>query len=260
VSTLAIDVLRSCLVGVDELFGKLAMPSWREQTRSILGLDDAVRMADAYKLMSRGGAPGTFHDLTISNFNRHPVTEQQEPWVNELLTTFQAIAATAADAVVLGGAHARLPMRPSDAARHLPGFPGIALDRIDRLRVIVYAMECVTCEALYLLDTAVASAAAKRWAVTRAPSMVAAGKSSQLVEMALSAADHGDTARALAAVQPAADSMGLSTVRIPYNRPRGEPNDRCGVCGADTWRPVPLRLVDRPLRLVPLSHDVVLGS
>jgi hypothetical protein len=260
VSTLAIDVLRSCLVGVDDLFGKLAMPSWRGQTRSILGLDDAVRMARAYKLMSHGGAPGTFHDLTISDFNRHPVTEQQEPWVNELLTTFQAMAAIAADAIVLGGAHASFSMPPSDAARHLPGFPGIALDRIDRLRVTVYAVECVTCATRYLLDTAVAWAAAKRWAVTHAPSMVAAGQSTKLVDMALSATDHGDTARALAAIQPAADRLGLSTVRLPYNRPGGEPNDRCRVCGADTWRPVPLQLVERPMRLVPLSHDPVPGS
>jgi hypothetical protein len=259
VAPLAVDLLRSCLVGVDELFGKLAMPSWREQARSILDLDDAVRMAAAYRLMSQGSAPGTFHDLTISDFNRHPVSEQQEPWVNELLTTFQAIAAKAADAVLLDGAHARLPVQPSEVARHMPGFPGIALERIDRLRMTVYAMECMTCETDYLVDTAIAWAAAKRWAVTRAPSMVAAGKSTKLVEMALNATDHRETARALAAIQPAADRLGLSTVRLPYNRPGGGPNDRCRACGADTWRPVPLQLVERPMRLVPLSQDSVLG-
>ncbi len=54
------------------------------------------------------------------------------------------------------------------------------------------------------------------------------------------------------AVQPAADALGLVTVRRPYNRPGGQPDDRCRVCGTDTWRAGPLQLQGDPVRFLPL--------
>ena len=122
----------------------------------------------------------------------------------------------------------------------------------DRTDVIVYALRCTTCETRFLLDTAVAQAAARRWSLEVAPPRVAAERSAELVATAFDAEHDAEASGAMEAVRPAADALGLSAIRLPYNRPRGEPDDRCTVCGADTWKPVPLRLLEDPIRLVPV--------
>lgn len=243
-------ILRSCLVGLDELFGRVKIAGWQGDVRRVLASADPRAMGTAYERMSGGSASGTFHDLIISELNRHPVSERQEPWINELLTTFQAMAEVAMRAIVLDGATASLPVSPSVAARRIPGMGGVGLDRIDRRQVTVYALDCRACGSRYLLNTAVDDAAAKRWAVAIAPSFVAANRCQELVGRALEAGKDPDTRRAIAEVRPVADALGLPTIRLPYNRPGGGPNDRCAVCGADQWWPVALRLVENPLRFV----------
>jgi hypothetical protein len=64
--------------------------------------------------------------------------------------------------------------------------------------------------------------------------------------------DHDpDAQQAVEEVKPAAEHLGLPEIRLPYNRPDRQPNDRCPVCGADTWKLVMLRLAEDPIRLVP---------
>jgi hypothetical protein len=82
--------------------------------------------------------------------------------------------------------------------------------------------------------------------------MIAANRSAQVVAAAFDP-DHDPVAqRAVEEVRPAAEQLGLSEIRLPYNRPDHQPDDRCPVCGADTWKPVMLRLSEDPLRLVPI--------
>ena len=125
-------------------------------------------MAAGYQLMSQGSAPGTFYDLIISGINGHPVTEAQEPWVNQLLTTFQAVAAVACRGDRRRGPAAGMPVPSGVAARRYPWHPDRAAD-LDRARVIVYSVVCTTCGSRFLLDTAVAEAAAfdGHWASPR---------------------------------------------------------------------------------------------
>lgn len=228
----ASTILHSCLVGLDQLFGRVAIEAWQNEVRRVLELHDPAAIAEGYRRMSRGSAPGTFHDLIISEFNRHPVTEQQEPWVNELLTTFQAMASASARAIAGGGPDAKLPVTPSEAARQTPGFDGVAPELTDRRHVRVHAVDCQTCGSRFLLDTAVAEAAAKRWAVLTAPSMVAANRSTVLASIALDPASDALARRAIAEIRPAADRLDLLTIRMPYNRPAHQPDDRCPVCFA----------------------------
>lgn len=250
---LAADLLHSSLVGMDALFGRVRIGFWQEQARLLLELRDPEAMAAGYRRMSAGSAPGTLHDLIISELNRHPITEQQEPWVNDLLTTFQTIAGVAADAIARSGAKARIPVSLAEAARRYPWQQEVKPDLPNRDdNVHTYAFDCTTCGSRFLLDTAVASAASQRWAVRFAPQAIAANRSTELVSVAFDP-DHDQKAqRAVQEVRPAADQLGLPEIRMPYNRPGHQPDDRCGVCGADTWKPVPLRLTGDPLRLVPM--------
>jgi hypothetical protein len=50
-------------------------------------------------------------------------------------------------------------------------------------------------------------------------------------------------------VAPAFARLELPIIRLPYNLPHGAPNDRCQVCGADSWTTVSWRVLDDPLRL-----------
>jgi hypothetical protein len=248
----AADLLHSSLVGMVDLFGRVEIDFWQEQARLVLELRDPEAMAAGYRRMSQGSAPGTLHDLIVSAYNHHPITEQLEPWVNELLTTFETLAGVAAGAIARGDAKARIPMSLAEAARRYPWQRELEPHAPSRDDVHVYAFDCTTCGSRFLQDIAVASAAAKRWAVRHAPQMIAANRSAQVVAAAFDP-DHDPVAqRAVEEVRPAAEQLGLSEIRLPYNRPDHQPDDRCPVCGADTWKPVMLRLSEDPLRLVPV--------
>ena len=248
----AADLLRSSLVGLDALFGRVEIAAWQERARLVLELRDPESMATGYRLVSRGSAPGTFHDLIISEFNRHPITEQQEPWVNELLTTLQAIAGVAADAIAEGHAQATIPMSLAEAARRYPWQQDADPGASRRDDVHTYAFDCATCGSRFLLGTAVASVAARHWAVRIAPAMIAADRATDLVTAAFDPDHDHDAQRATEEVRPAAEQLGLPEIRLPYDRPDLQPNDRCPVCGADTWKLVMLRFTEDPLRLVPM--------
>jgi hypothetical protein len=249
---LAADLLHSSLVGMDALFGRVKIGFWQEQARLLLELRDPEAMAAGYRQMSAGSAPGTLHDLIISEYNRHPITEQQEPWVNDLLTTFQTIAGVAANEIAKRGAKAKIPMSLADAARRYPWQDEVRPNLPNRDNVHTYALDCITCGSRFLLNTAVASAASQRWAVRFAPQVIAANRSTELVSAAFDPDHDAEAQHAVQEVRPAADELGLPEIRMPYNRPGHEPDDRCGVCGADTWKPVPLRLTEDPVRLVPM--------
>ncbi len=208
-------------------------------------------MASGYGLMSEGSAPGTFYDLIISRSNGHAVTEVQEPWVNQLLTTFQAVAVAATE-VIAGQGPATSSVSSTIAARRYPWHTGTGPGAADRSRVIVYSVSCTTCGSRYLLDTAVSEAAARRWSLSIAPPMIEEDMSPDLVTAALDPDHDAGVRQAVAAVRPAADALGLVAVRRPYNRPGGQADDRCRVCGADTWVAGPLLLHEDPTRFVPL--------
>jgi hypothetical protein len=249
----AAGLLRSSLVGMVGLFDGVDIDWWRGLTRRVLDLGDPDVMAVGYKMMSQGSAPGTFYDLFITRSNGHHVSEVQEPWVNQLLTTFQAMAAVATEAIATHGPAATMPGTPTVAARRYPWHTGASPGDADRTRVMVYSVICSTCGSRFLLDTAVAEAAARRWSLRIAPSMVADQRSLELVSVALAPDDDAGARDAVEEVRPAADALGLVTVRLPYNRPAGQPDDRCPVCGADTWLAGPLLLRDDPLGFIPLS-------
>ena len=84
---LAIDLLRSVLEGLDLLFAGAEILHWRDRVRAALDQPGAAETADAYLRLSGGSASERSTTLTISLFNGHPVTEAQEPWINELLNT-----------------------------------------------------------------------------------------------------------------------------------------------------------------------------
>lgn len=81
--------------------------------------------------------------------------------------------------------------------------------------------------------------------------MIAAGRSADAVAVAFAAERDPGAQRVVEAIRPAAERLGLPAIRLPYNRPAGEPDDRCGICGGDTWKPVPLSLADDPVRFIP---------
>lgn len=236
---------------MDALFGRVEIGSWQERARLVLELGEPEAMAAGYQRMSQGSAPGTLHDLIISEFNHHPIAEQQEPWANELLTTFETLAGVAADAIAKDGAEARIPMSLDEAARRYPWQRDVD-PHLTRDEVHTYGVDCITCGSRFLLHTAVASAAAQRWAVRHAPALIAANRSVELVAAAFDADHDPEAQRAVEEVRPAAEQLDLSEIRLPYNRPDHQPDDRCRVCGADTWKPVVLRLTEEPLRLVPV--------
>ena len=64
---------------MEALFDRVAIDFWRDRAGLVLALGDPAELAVGYRLMSQGSAPGTLHDLIISERNKHPVTEQQEP-------------------------------------------------------------------------------------------------------------------------------------------------------------------------------------
>ncbi len=250
---LAVDLLRSSLVGMEALFDRLDLEWWLVNTRKVLDLPAPAEMAIGYRLMSQGSAPGTFYDLLITRSSGHHVTEGQEPWVNHLLLTFQALAAVASQAIARQGPAAAMPVPTTVAARRYPWHTDTDPGTADRSRVIVYSVICTTCGSGFLLDTAVAEAAACRWSLSIAPPMIEDDLSSDLVAAALDP-DHDAAARyAVEEVQPAVDALDLVAIRRPYNRPSGQVDDRCRVCGADTWRSGPLLLQEDPIRFVPLS-------
>jgi hypothetical protein len=82
--------------------------------------------------------------------------------------------------------------------------------------------------------------------------LIAANRASELVAAAFDPDHDPEAQRAVEEVRPAAEELRLRAIRMPYNRPDHQPDDRCPVCGADTWNPVPLRLSEDPLRLVPM--------
>jgi hypothetical protein len=245
----AIDLLRSVLEGLDHLFAKAQIPGWRDRVRAALDAADAATVAGAYLNISQGSAPGTFHDLIISRLNRHALTERQEPWVNELLTTFQSIGLLAARAISDGDAEARLSGSVEEAAAQHPELEG---DVPARTRILVTGMRCTTCDTRFALDDAAESAAAIRWSLFTAPARIATGRSPGLVTAAFDPDGDPATKAEVAEVRPAIDGLKLAAIRRPYNRPGGAPDDRCPVCGAGTWVPIRWQLDGDPLRLVPL--------
>ena len=64
---------------------------------------------------------------------------------------------------------------------------------------------------------------------------------------------HDETRIELETVLPAFERLRLPVIRLPYNRPRGEPDDRCTTCGADTWGTTNWDFFDHPPRLEPLA-------
>ncbi len=247
---LAIDLLRSVLEGLNQLFAEAEIVHWRDRVRAALDAPDAASTADAYLSLSGGSAAGTFHDLIISLFNRHAVTERQEPWINELLTTFQSIGLQAARAISDGGPSAMLPTGVEEAAARHAHIEG---DVPPRTRIHVTGMRCTTCDSRFMLDSAIDWAAATRWSLFTAPARIATGRSASLVTAAFDP-DADPAARAeVAGVRPAIDELKLPAIRLPYNRPDRGPNDHCTVCGADTWVPIRWQLDGDPPKLVPLQ-------
>ena len=121
---LAGELLCSSLVGLEALFERVGIDLWRGAARRLLDLHDPEAMAAGYQRMSQGSAPGTFYDLIISCINGHAVTEAQEPWVNQLLTTFQAVAAVASRAIAGEGPSAGMPVPSRGRRAALPMAPG----------------------------------------------------------------------------------------------------------------------------------------
>ncbi len=247
---LAIDLLRSVLEGLELLFGQAGIVGWRDRVRSVREQPDAGSTAKAYSAMAGGSAAGTFHDLIISLFNGHQVTERQEPWINEMLSTFQSIGVLAARAVKDGGASARSPMSAAEAAAL---HPWSQTDAPPRTRIHVSGMRCTTCDGRFLLDTTLDSGAAKRWSLFTAPRRIASMRSASLVAAAFSPETDPATRASITDVRPAVQKLKLPEIRLPYNRPDRGPTDRCPVCGAETWTPINWRLEGDPPALVPFA-------
>jgi len=247
---LAIDLLRSVLAGLELIFSGVGILPWRDRMRAALDEPDAAATADAYLRLSAGSASGTFHDLTISLFNRHSVTEDQEPWINELLTTFQSIGLLAARTVSEGGAAAALGITVEEAAASHPHIEG---DVPPRTRIHVAGMHCTTCDSRFMLDSSTDWSAARRWSLSAAPARIASGRSASLVAAAFSPGADPATRASVADVRPAIHRLKLPEIRLPYNRSDRGPTDRCPVCGAETWTPIYWQLEGDPPALVPLS-------
>ena len=248
----AAAVLRSTLEGLDELFTRTSVAGWPGSIRAVAAIGPPSDQARAYELMSKGSAPGTFHDLIISERNRHAVTELQEPYVNELLDTFQSLGIAAARAITRDGSDAALSEPAADAAARY-AFTAADQPGPSRRRIIVTGLRCETCSTVYQLDTAAHQVAGRRWALTIAPAWIEGDRARDLVATAMDPVAHDETRIELEAVLPAFERLGLPIIRLPYNRPRGEPDDRCHTCGADTWGTTNWDLLDEPLRLEPFA-------
>jgi hypothetical protein len=247
----AASLLESVVDSLDELFTRTGVAVWAEMVRQARAVSTPTDTARAYERMSQGSAPGTFHDLIISTRNGHAITEIQEPYVNELLATLQSLGRSAAHAVVVDGADARLPDGILDAAARDVFMP---LDSPPRRReIMVTLMRCAVCGTTYQLDVGPHYVAARRWALTTAPAWIADSRARDAVAAAMEPMDHEETRRELEAVRPAFDRLGLEAIRLPYNRPDRGQNDRCGTCGADNWLTTHMQFLDSPPRLEPLQ-------
>jgi hypothetical protein len=244
----AADLLRSVLDGLDELFARTGIGFWGEQVRKVAAFESPTMMARAYTSMTQGSAPGTFHDLIISVRNHHPITPAQEPFVNELLTTFESVGLASMNAITADGDEAALEQSTAAVAgEHWLRWQGH--DVASRWRKIVTGVRCRTCDSRYLLDDAPDSLAALLWSLTTAPAWIDAGRSRQLVDAAMDPTGDPDTRAQLDAVRPAFEALGLPFIPLPYNRPDRAPNDRCPTCGADSWTTTHWLVVHDPLRL-----------
>lgn len=246
----AADLLRSVLDGLDELFARTGVGFWGEQVRKVAAFESPTMMARAYASMSQGSAPGTFHDLIISVRNHDPITAHQEPFVNELLATFQSIGLACMNAIAADADGAQLGQSTADTAReHWLRWQGH--DVASRWRKAVTGVRCRTCDSRYLLDDSPDWVAALRWSLTTAPAWIDDGRGRQLVDAAMDPDGHADTRAQLDAVRPAFEALGLPFIPLPYNRPDRGPNDRCGNCGADSWTTTHWLMVHDPPRLEP---------
>lgn len=242
------QLMRSVLVGMEELFARTGVPFWEQQVRTVAALDTPSAMARAYRAMSQGSAPGTFHDLLISVRNQAPITELQEPFVNEVLSTFQSLGLACMNAIHSGGDEATLGRSTAEAAgEHWLQWQGHDLP--SRWPKVVTGVRCTTCDSRYQLDDASAWAAALRWSLITAPAQIEAGRSRELVDAALDPRGDPDTLAQLDAMGPAFERLGLPVIPLPYNRPGRAPNHRCLTCGADSWTTIHWLLLDDPIRL-----------
>lgn len=209
-------------------------------------------MARAYASMSRGSASGTFHDRIISVFNDDRVTVRQEPYVNALLRTFQSIGPACVHAITADGDDAVLGQSTADAASEY-WLRWQGRDVPSRWRTVVTGVRCRTCDSRYLLDNALDGVAARRWSLTTAPAWIETGRSRQLVDAAMDPEGHPETRAQLEAVRPAFQALGLPSIPLPYNRLDRGPNDRCRVCGSDTWTTTHWLMLYDPPRLEPMT-------
>ena len=246
----AADVLRSVLDGLEELFRRTRVGFWDEQVRRVAAFDSPTMMAGVYASMSQGSAPGTFHDLTISVFNHHPITPRQEPFVNELLTTFQSVGLACMNAISADGDAAALGQSTAEiASDYWLRWQGH--DVASRWHKVVTGVRCKTCDGRFLLDDSPDWVAALRWSLTTAPAWIDAGRSRQLIDVAMDPGGHAETRAQLEAVRPAFEALGLPFIPLPYNRPDRGPNDRCRTCDADSWTTTHSLMVHDPPRLEP---------
>jgi hypothetical protein len=245
----AIAVLRSTLAGLDELFHRTSITHWRDSVREVAAVERPSAKARAYRSMSAGSASGTFHDLIISVYNNHPITARQEPFVNNLLSTLQSLGIGATLAIERDGDQATLGRPTAEvAAEHWLAQEG--RDVRNRWDMIVTGVRCTTCDSRYQLDGSPDEIAARRWSLTTAPARIEAGRSRGLVNAAMDPLRDPHTRTELDLVAPAFEQVDLPVIRLPYNLPDRGPNDRCRVCGADTWTPgIHWRVLDDPLRL-----------
>jgi hypothetical protein len=246
--TSAAGLLGSVLDGMDALFTRTAITHWRGRVREVAAIAPPAHRARAYRSMAQGSAPGTFHDLIISARNQHTVTSSQEPFVNELLTTFQSVALGAVVAIERDGEGAILEQPIAEvAAKDVWAQQGS--NGTSRWLMWATGVRCTTCDSRYQLDDAAAVIAARRWSLTTAPAWIVDGRSRHLVDTAMDSRADTEARAQLEVVAPAFARLELPIIRLPYNLPHGAPNDRCQVCGADSWTTVSWRVLDDPLRL-----------
>ena len=250
---MAAPLLRAVLAGLDALFARTRIGFWREQVRRVAAAENAVTMAAAYRVMAQGSAPGTFHDRIISVHNRDAVTEAQEPFVNELLTTLESLGMAAAMAVAADGELAAMRETADQlAARYVWHYVDGSATPL-RTEHPVTGMRCKRCGSRYTLDEAPRWEAARRWALSVAPGRIAAGRSRGLVEAALDPERDPSTRGELKRMKAPFEAIGLPAISLPYNKPGNVPNDRCRTCGADDWGTTHWRLVGEPPRLAPVE-------
>lgn len=248
----AANLLRSVVDGLDQLFVRTGVAYWADKVREVTAFDSPAELADAYASMSQGSAPGTFHDLIISVRNQHLITWAQEPFVNELLSTFESVGLACANAIRAEGDEAELGQATAEtASEHWLRWQGH--DVASRWRKVVTGVRCTACHNIYLVDDSPAWAAALRWSLTTAPLWIDEGRSRLLVHAAMDPIGHAETRAQLEAVRPAFEALGLPFIPLPYNRPGRDPNHRCRTCGADSWRTTHWLMTHDPPRLDPFT-------